>query len=677
MTTSVATSITRFVAIATIILLSISTIQAAPLGQEVAFHGLKEDEWRDVEQIRAEIDAISKRIQSIIQPRENAIIKENLEEDKEDDKNEELEVEDIFLTKEQALFLLDELKEEERRLLKSSGRVKRRAIVPVSKRWDLPIRYMFDSSHESDSDKQKIREAFQVISDETCITFNEIPRQSRYNWPFLNITNVNRMCASFVGRADTAQGLGQDITLSSTCLTNKGTPVHEICHALGLWHEHQRSDRSQNIKILYENIPFWARINFEPAPSDNHHTDDVYDFNSVLQYGPQTSSINRKNTIEPLDTMFYQNMGQRVGLSFLDAKILNNMYCSGECRHSYLNCQHGGYPDPKDCSRCRCPDGLGDRNCEQVATSKLDDRQTSMCGGTIDVGGYRWIQTPYYGYGNYPLNLECNWKFRATPGQVIQLQFYDRFGISSYKGKNIMCTHWIEVKKDTNNFGLPGYRFCGEDTPRAVITSTGEEMVVTFRSLDPTSNNDDRRGVRMLVQSVYPGGYGGNPTQTPQPQTDPPRTSPPRFTTRPTTRTTTKRVTTIPTTLPRPTTTMSTPRVTTEKRTPPTTTEMNRNRFGYTYSWTSWSSCQGDIYCSCGGCSFQTRYRLCNGGECPKEHAYKETKPCDRLCESTDTRYVYIGTLLKTTCSQCCTGFTLNYEGNRCVPDKIYNFYSK
>ena len=42
----------------------------------------------------------------------------------------------------------------------------------------------------------------------------------------------------------------------------------------------------------------------------------------------------------------------------------------GECNDRLpAACQHGGYQDPKDCNKCRCPDGWGGRYCDQVATS--------------------------------------------------------------------------------------------------------------------------------------------------------------------------------------------------------------------------------------------------------------------------------------------------------------------
>lgn len=56
-----------------------------------------------------------------------------------------MEAEDIMLTKEQAEYFLSQLKEKEE--LNGKTRVKRRAVVPTVKRWNLPISYMFDTTH--------------------------------------------------------------------------------------------------------------------------------------------------------------------------------------------------------------------------------------------------------------------------------------------------------------------------------------------------------------------------------------------------------------------------------------------------------------------------------------------------------------------------------------------------
>ena len=40
-------------------------------------------------------------------------------------------------------------------------------------------------------------------------------------------------------------------------------------------------------------------------------------------------SINAENTMETLNPWYHHNLGQRTGLSFLDAKAINMAYCQG------------------------------------------------------------------------------------------------------------------------------------------------------------------------------------------------------------------------------------------------------------------------------------------------------------------------------------------------------------
>ena len=44
----------------------------------------------------------------------------------------------------------------------------------------------------------------------------------------------------------------------------------------------------------------------------------------------QAGSSNGKNTMETINPLYQHNMGQRTGLSFLDAKSVNLAYCSGK-----------------------------------------------------------------------------------------------------------------------------------------------------------------------------------------------------------------------------------------------------------------------------------------------------------------------------------------------------------
>ena len=50
----------------------------------------------------------------------------------------------------------------------------------------------------------------------------------------------------------------------------------------------------------------------------------------------QAGTSNGKNTMETINPLYQHNMGQRTGLSFLDAKSVNLAYCSGKCTTQVL-----------------------------------------------------------------------------------------------------------------------------------------------------------------------------------------------------------------------------------------------------------------------------------------------------------------------------------------------------
>ena len=97
---------------------------------------------------------------------------------------------------------------------------------------------------------------------------------------FTNLLYMYR-CLSYVG----CIGGSQEIVLGNYCLYSRGSISHEICHALGLWHEQSRPDRDDYISVSYENILPTDWHNFMKLYSWVIDSQGVpYDYGSIMQY---------------------------------------------------------------------------------------------------------------------------------------------------------------------------------------------------------------------------------------------------------------------------------------------------------------------------------------------------------------------------------------------------------
>ncbi|XP_070705961.1 hatching enzyme 1.2-like [Pempheris klunzingeri] len=153
--------------------------------------------------------------------------------------------------------------------------------------------------------------AFRMISDVTCIRFK--PRTTEFSYlKFIN----GKGCASFVG----CQGGDQPVYYSRSC--SVGNICHEIIHALGLHHEHTRTDRDQFITVQWESIIPGRKKNFKIK---NGNTLNLpYDIDSIMHYGTYFFSQNGGPTM--LAKQGGDHMGQRTHLSYLDIQKLNRLY---------------------------------------------------------------------------------------------------------------------------------------------------------------------------------------------------------------------------------------------------------------------------------------------------------------------------------------------------------------
>lgn len=134
-------------------------------------------------------------------------------------------------------------------------------------------------------------------------------------------------CRSRVGMV----GGRQYVDVSREC--DFGNLVHEICHALGLWHEHARPDRDRYIRLVKTSVRPGAWKDFSQKGGD-FLAKKPYDYESIMHY-PRDAYVRADGlvTIEPIPVSGApqpvgdpKKMGQRDGLSEYDVKTIRTLY---------------------------------------------------------------------------------------------------------------------------------------------------------------------------------------------------------------------------------------------------------------------------------------------------------------------------------------------------------------
>lgn len=195
----------------------------------------------------------------------------------------------------------------------------------------------YDISRLATAQQTNVLKAMQRWLD-TGANLKFIPRTTELEYVnFTGATNAgnNTSCVGFKG------GVRADINITAFWWRQgEWMPAHELGHVLGFFHEHQRWDRDEFVKIHYENIKPGRAGDYDWIAKTNWLVSSLpYDFRSIMHYrvcwagkcedqckdgvGSSPCAV-----IEPVDHAFDGVIGQwsNNGISKLDAERVRLAY---------------------------------------------------------------------------------------------------------------------------------------------------------------------------------------------------------------------------------------------------------------------------------------------------------------------------------------------------------------
>lgn len=180
-----------------------------------------------------------------------------------------------------------------------------------------------------------ISRAISTINFMTCVKF--VPWDGKKEdylliWPI----KFPKGCWSYVGKHGGAQivSLQPPDEKGPNCLGNEGRAMHELLHAIGIFHEQSRFDRDKFVTIHKDNIIPRYLSNFDKQSLENTTYKFEYDYDSIMHYGKNFFSKGKgKPTITAKQPG--AKLGQRKMLSKTDCLKVNDLYGCLE-KSSYL-----------------------------------------------------------------------------------------------------------------------------------------------------------------------------------------------------------------------------------------------------------------------------------------------------------------------------------------------------
>lgn len=172
-----------------------------------------------------------------------------------------------------------------------------------------------------------IYKAIRTISFMTCLKFvpwNGKAKDYILIWPI----KYPKGCWSYIGRIGGPQivSLEPPDTNGPNCLGTEGRAIHELMHAIGVFHEQSRWDRDRFVKIHTKNIVPLYISNFDKQSLENTTYSFEYDYDSIMHYGKYYFSKGKGKPTITAKKSGGKNIGQRKAMSKTDCLKLNDLY---------------------------------------------------------------------------------------------------------------------------------------------------------------------------------------------------------------------------------------------------------------------------------------------------------------------------------------------------------------
>ncbi|EYC15131.1 hypothetical protein Y032_0038g3645 [Ancylostoma ceylanicum] len=198
------------------------------------------------------------------------------------------------------------------------GRKKRQIVKErqYHNKWSEGVYYIFN---ETAKNKPRLKGCFLKAARawelNTCIDFKQ-GRPEKPDYGYLAVTDEYEYM-SHVGRL----GEEQPLSIGESCETEFGRAIHEVGHALGLYHFHSRYDRDSEyiLKFLQHKDHEVEYAMVLRNESRNYGTS--YDYGSVMHYG-----VNSENPVMiPANRYHNRTMGSAI-ISLVDYWLINKHY---------------------------------------------------------------------------------------------------------------------------------------------------------------------------------------------------------------------------------------------------------------------------------------------------------------------------------------------------------------